>query len=578
MKFNFGLRLWILIFFLLITVIAINPKLDVSGVEIKSLGENAKEQGLIAGEVIKEVNGNIINNPIEFAEIINKDVKVNPATINIKTDKNDVSYQALGDLKFELNNLTIINSKIDKVNDGEILKEINGIKINSPSDFEKIRYDLLPSKKLTLKTDRKEYTFLVSSDPEIDVKSVSRTNIKMGLDLGGGTRVLLKPVGDRDVTSGDINNLIAILRNKLNVYGLGDFNLRPASSGGEKLILIEVAGIPKEDIEDFIAKQGKFEAKIGNDLVFSGSMEGRKDIATVCKDDGTCSGVRSCKTISPDQASCNFEFSIKLSKEAAQNFGKISRTLDVNPTGEGRKILNKNIEFYLDEKLIDSLTIDADLKGSETTDILITGPGYGANEQLALDDALKSMEKLQTVLITGTLPFKLDIMKIDSISPVFGKQFIKNAFFTGLIAMIGVLLVVFIRYKKWRVLLPIAITLVSEVTITLGIAAAIGWTMDIAAIAGLIAGIGTGVNDQIVITDEILKGAKEVYFSWKDRIKKAFFIILVDYAGIVAAMLPLWGAAAGLLRGFAVTTIICVSIGVFVTKPAFGVMLEKFLK
>src|SRR3989344_4852702 len=578
MKFKLGLRLWILIFFLLVTIVAINPKLDISGVEIKGLGDYAKEQGLTTGEIIKEVNGKIVNSPIEFAEIIKNEAKVNPISIRIKTDKNEVSYHALGDLKFELNNLTIINSKIQGINDTEILKEINNIKINSVEDFEKIRYDLLPSKKLTLKTDKKEYTFLVSKDPEIDVKDVSRTNIKMGLDLGGGTRVLLKPIGEKEVTSGDINNLIAILRNKLNVYGLGDFNIRPASSGGDKLILIEVAGIPKEDIEDFIAKQGKFEAKVGDDLVFSGSFEGRKDIATVCKDDGTCSGVRSCNAISQDQASCKFEFSIKLTKDAAQKFSQVTKNLEVNTTEDGNKILSKQIEFYLDEKLIDSLNIDADLKGSETTDILITGPGFGANEQIALDDALKNMGKLQTVLITGALPFKLEIVKIDSISPVFGKKLIKNAFFTGLLAMCGVLSVIFVRYKKWRVILPIAITIISELFITLGMAAAISWTIDIAAIAGLIAAIGTGVDDQIVITDEVLKVAKEVYFNWKDRIKKAFFIIFVAYAGTVAAMLPLWGAAAGLLRGFAVTTIIGVSIGVFVTRPAFGVMLEKFLK
>lgn len=578
MKLKLGLRLWILIFFLFITIIAISPKLDVSGVEIKELSDFAKEQGLTIGEIIKEVNGKIVNTPIEFAEIIKNETQVDPATIKIKTDKNEISYQTIGELKFELNNLTIVNSKIEGIKDGEILKEINGIKINSADDFEEIRYDLLPTKKLNLKTNKKEYNFLVFKDPDIDVKSVSRTNIKMGLDLGGGTRVLLKPTGEKEVTSSDINNLIAILRNKLNVYGLGDFNIRPASTAGEKLILIEVAGIPKEDIEDFIAKQGKFEAKIGDDLVFSGSLEGRKDIATVCKDDGTCSGVRNCNKISENQATCRFEFSIKLSKDAAQKFSQITKNLDINTTEDGNKILSKQIEFYLDEKLIDSLNIDADLKGSETTDILISGPGFGANEQIALDDALKNMEKLQTVLITGTLPFKLEIVKIDSISPVFGKQLIKNAFFTGLIAMCGVVSVIFVRYKKWRVILPITITIISELFITLGIAAAISWTIDIAAIAGLIAAIGTGVDDQIVITDEILRGTKEVYFSWKDRIKKAFFIILVAYAGTVAAMLPLWGAAAGLLRGFAVTTIIGVSVGVFVTRPAFGTMLEKFLK
>ena len=122
MKFKLGLRLWILIFFLLVTIVAINPKLDISGVEIKGLGDYAKEQGLTTGEIIKEVNGKIINSPVEFAEIIKNEAKVDPVTIRIKTDKSEVSYKALEYLKFELNNLTIINSKIQGINDSEILK------------------------------------------------------------------------------------------------------------------------------------------------------------------------------------------------------------------------------------------------------------------------------------------------------------------------------------------------------------------------------------------------------------------------------------------------------------------------
>ena len=60
--------------------------------------------------------------------------------------------------------------------------------------------------------------------------------------------------------------------------------------------------------------------------------------------------------------------------------------------------------------------------------------------------------------------------------------------------------------------------------------------------------------------------------------KKAFFIIFVAYFGTVVAMLPLWNAGAGLVRGFALTTIIGVTIGVFITRPAFASMIEKLLK
>ena len=95
-------------------------------------------------------------------------------------------------------------------------------------------------------------------------------------------------------------------------------------------------------------------------------------------------------------------------------------------------------------------------------------------------------------------------------------------------------------------------------------------------IAGILASVGTGVDDQIVITDEVMSG--EIAYDWKEKLKKAFFIIFVAYFGTVVAMLPLWNAGAGLVRGFALTTIIGVTIGVFITRPAFASMIEKLLK
>jgi len=43
-------------------------------------------------------------------------------------------------------------------------------------------------------------------------------------------------------------------------------------------------------------------------------------------------------------------------------------------------------------------------------------------------------------------------------------------------------------------------------------------------------------------------------------------------------MIPLLSAGAGLLKGFALTTIAGVSFGVFVTRPAFAAMVEVLFK
>ena len=58
----------------------------------------------------------------------------------------------------------------------------------------------------------------------------------------------------------------------------------------------------------------------------------------------------------------------------------------------------------------------------------------------------------------------------------------------------------------------------------------------------------------------------------------AFTIIFIAYATTVAAMIPLWNAGAGLIRGLAIVIIIGVSVGVFIARPAFASVMEKLLK
>ena len=112
----------------------------------------------------------------------------------------------------------------------------------------------------------------------------------------------------------------------------------------------------------------------------------------------------------------------------------------------------------------------------------------------------------------------------------------------------------------------------SEVIIILGIASLIQWNLDLASIAGILATIGTGFDDQIVILDE---AKQKTILSLKQRLKRAFAIIMGAYFTAVVALIPLLWAGAGLFKGFAITTIIGISIGVFITRPAFSEVIRR---
>lgn len=454
---------------------------------------------------------------------------------------------------------------------GQIISAIDGQKIDNLEDFSTI----ISSKnfsdthtKLIITTNKGEFILFTNKTPEINVADPQKSNLKTGLDLSGGSRALVK-AKDKDLSSSEISDLISVVSNRLNVYGIADVQISPVSDlAGNNFMMIEIAGTTPNDLKDLISQQGKFEAKIKNDTVFIG---GEKDIASVCRNDASCAAIESCNPDNTGQFFCNFRFSVYLSEDAAKKHADITKNLGVNVTPQGN-YLSEKLDLYLDDNLVDTLLISESLKGVVTTQISISGSDSSLTNDEAYKAASESMNKLQTILITGSLPYQLEIVKLDTISPNLGKEFTRNIVLLGLIVFIIISIVLFIKYRKIKITLSVILTMFSEAFITLGVAALISWNLDAPSIAGLIAGMGTGVNDQIVIIDESISDTK---VSLKERIKRALFIILGAFFTIIAAMLPLFWAGAGMLKGFALTTIIGVTVGILITRPAFAEIIKR---
>lgn len=461
----------------------------------------------------------------------------------------------------------------------EVIKSINNVPIHNVADYNTELSKLVPNSTISITTNKDIYRLIVRSDNKtgnidlgLKVYDAPKSNIRMGLDLQGGTRVVLKPEGN--ITESQLESLVDGMKQRLNVYGLSDIIVRTTKDlDGKDFIIVEIAGATDDEVRDLLSRQGKFEGKIGNDTSFSGGT----DIKYVCKT-ADCARIMECNKIAESQNMCRFSFAISLSPESAQRQAELTKDLDV-VISDGEGFLSKDLDLYLDDELVDSLRIGESLKGRAETQISISGSGVGLTQDEAMQDAVNNMKRLQTILITGSLPVKLTIIESSNISPTLGNEFIGNTLFVGLIVLILVVLLVMIRYKQLIVSVPVIITLISEVVILLGFAALIGWNIDLIAIAAIIIAIGTGIDSQLVIIDEITGHKDSTHeLGWKDRIKNAFFIVYASYFTLVVAMIPLIFAGAGLLKGFALTTILGVSIGVFITRPAFTVIAENLLK
>lgn len=569
-----SVRLIILIVFIVLSLFAIHPDPNADGVTIRSVARNSSAS--LAGmqspsptstPMSKERVMFLNNEPVHSVKDYNEFVEslAPNRTVQVKTTEGfyQLKTKPLYNITYldETENVTVqetvpVNKTFRAKNGTTVVRTVN------------------ETRNVTKEVRKKIVEVIGTEDLGLSVYDAPTTNIKKGLDLQGGTRVLLRP--EEEISSEDMDLVIANLKERLNVFGLSDVVVRQASDlEGRQYVLIEIAGANQEEVRELIAKQGKFEAKIGNATVFKGG----NDITYVCRT-ADCSGIdpqRGCGQTGPNQWFCSFRFSISLSPSAAQKQADATKDLDVVVEENGEEYLTEKLQLFLDDTLVDELNIGSDLKGRPATDIQISGSGVGSTQQDAMFDALANMKRLQTILITGSLPVKMEVQKTDAVSPVLGEDFTKNALVMSIAAILAVSLVVLLRYRKINIAMPMLFTMVSEVIIIFGVASLIQWNIDMAAIAGIIVAVGTGVDDQIVIADETLRGESQK-FGWKERLKRAFFIIMVAYFTGVAAMVPLLFAGAGLLKGFALTTIIGISVGVFITRPAFASIVEILLK
>ena len=452
---------------------------------------------------------------------------------------------------------------------GQIITGIDGQEINSLGNYIEIiqlKYLTEERVKTTFQTSEGEIIYFSDEIPKIGVKEIPKSNIKTGLDLSGGSRALVQ-AKDVKLTSQELGDLVSVTEQRLNVYGISDVKVAPVSDlEGNNFMLVEIAGTTQGDLKDILESQGKFEAKIGEEIVFTG---GEKDIASVGRNPPEAT-IEQCQESSGSWF-CNFRFSIFLSEDAARRHAEITDSLEVNLSAQGR-YLNETLDLYLDDVLVDSLLISEGLKGRVTSQISISGSGSGNTRDEAYVGSEVEMNQLQTVLITGSFPYQLEIVKLDTVSPLLGKEFGKTILIAGALALLAASLVVFVRYRNIKSSLALILISFSEVIIILGIAALIEWNLDLPGIAGILATIGTGFDDQIVILDE---AKQETHLSMKQRMKRAFAIIMGAYFTAVVALFPLLWAGAGLLKGFAFTTIIGITVGVMITRPAFSEIVKR---
>ncbi|HLD59130.1 MAG TPA: hypothetical protein VI977_05890 [archaeon] len=190
------------------------------------------------------------------------------------------------------------------------------------------------------------------------------------------------------------------------------------------------------------------------------------------------------------------------------------------------------------------------------------------------ETAQQRLSDLDILLSSGSLSVSVKSISRESISPLLGENFLTTVLWMAFFAVIIVSLVVFVRYRVPKITALLVFMIVGETLITIALSSLVN-KFDLGAVAGIIAAVGTGIDTEIIITDELLRGEKgDEAASLLTRVKRALFIVFAAASVSLATMLPIifFGFGLGKLVGFAITTSMGVLVGVLITRPAFAEM------
>jgi preprotein translocase subunit SecD len=380
--------------------------------------------------------------------------------------------------------------------------------------------------------------------------NVTRESLEEILAVVGGTLVPGDAGFSEGVTEETVDETKQILDRKLNRLGLADIKVRVVDN---KFILIDLAGVTVTDAQDIVGKPGIFEIRIQTTANESIHVLYGGEIVDVSLPTGDQSG--------------NWGVPFTLSEEGALAFQKAA--ID---TGATRNRMDHEVSMHLDNELIFSAPLAPDLAASlEVAPLRSMVAQVGGDSQRAHD--------LYIHLREGALPVNVEIIGSGQVTAALGDQFKKQVFIAGVLAMLAAGLMVFLRYRNPKIVVPMVATSFSEVLMMLAVAALLNWQLDLAAIAGLIVVIGTGIDHLVIITDELLYEGKmpsgKIYLA---RLSSAFGIIMAAAATTIVAMLPLFGMGFGAFKSFALITIAGVLIGVFIARPAYGRIVGKIMQ
>ena len=241
-----------------------------------------------------------------------------------------------------------------------------------------------------------------------------------------------------------------------------------------------------------------------------------------------------------------WEVAIRFDDEGGQKFADLTKNL----AGTGR-----SLGIFLDNVLISSPTVGPQFAVSG-----ITGGQAVINGNFSAEEA----NDLAIQIRGGSLPFPVEVVENRTVGATLGANSIRRSIYAGIAGLILVLIFMVSYYRLPGLIANLALAIYT--ILTLGCYALVGVVLTLPGIAGFILSIGMAVDANVLIferTREELRNGKTLYRSVESGFFRAFSSILDSNVTTLIACGALFWLGSGLVKGFALTLAIGVSVSLF---------------
>ena len=366
------------------------------------------------------------------------------------------------------------------------------------------------------------------------------SSIRQGLDLQGGTHVVLEAVDTEQAQVNDdaMNRVIAIMEKRVNALGLTEPIIQRE---GERRVIIELPGV--KDPDAAIKTIGKtamleFRDEDGNTVL----------TGTDLKDAQASTNPQTGQNV------VNLEFS----DEGAQKFADLTM-----------KNVGRTIAILLD--------------GEVLTAPNVREPILGGRAEITGQKTLEEAQNLAVVLRSGALPVKVEIIETRTVGPTLGQDSKDKSQFAFAVGLGAVVIFMIFFYHFSGFIADVA--LMAYTIMLLSILYLMDATLTLPGVAGIILSIGMAVDANVLIfehfKEEYQINGKSLRLSMDAGFKRAFTTIFDSNVTTLIAAGVLFFLGTGTIRGFAITlgvgTILSMFTAITLTQFMLKLMINSKL-